>query len=336
MIRSNCCACVCFLLLFSSCEETKPVIFTVNGPIAPDQMGITLPHEHVMVDFIGADSIKPGRYNEEEVFQKALPYLLELKAVGCQTLIECTPAFLGRDVKLLRRLARASGLHLLTNTGYYGATGHKFVPANAFSETAEQLASRWIDEYENGIEGTGIRPGFVKLAADKGPLTDVQKKIIEAGAMTHLATGLTIAVHSGDGAAAREELTILQAKGVAPEAFVWIHAQNEKDSMIFKEIAAKGAWVEFDAISPESIPQHVQLLKFMKANGLLRRTLLSHDAGWYEVGVPEGGNFRRYTTLFTDVLAILRMEGFSETEIDQILRKNPAAAFAVRIRTGHP
>lgn len=320
------------LLLVFSCQEKQLHLITVTGEIPASSAGITLAHEHILVDFIGADSITPGRYNADTVFQYVLPYLLELKPLGIKTFIEFTPNYLGRDPLLLKRLSEASGLNIITNTGYYGAVGEKYLPKHVHTETAEQLAQRWIDEFNNGIEGTGIRPGFMKLSADQGPLTAAQKKIMKAGALAHLKTGLTIAVHSGDGNAAKEELAIFTANGVAPDAFIWVHAQNEKNFEVFKAMASQGVWVEFDNVHPEAIEAYVGFLKFMKENNLLHRTLLSHDAGWYDVIDPQSVTFRGYTALSTLLIPRLKENGFTENEIDLLIRKNPAEAFSIRVR----
>lgn len=320
------------LFLLLSCQENASYLVTVTGKIPASTAGITLAHEHILVDFIGADSIRPGRYNPDTVFHHVLPYLLELKPLGIQTFFEFTPNYLGRDVMLLKRLAEASGLNIITNTGYYGAVGEKYLPSHAHTETAEQLAQRWVEEFNNGIDGTGIRPGFIKLSADQAPLTEAQKKIMKAGAITHLNTGLTIAVHSGDGNAAKEELAIFMANGVAPDAFIWVHAQNEKNFEVFKEMASQGVWVEFDYVHPETIEQYVSFLKFMKANNLLHRTLLSHDAGWYDVVDPQSITFRGYTAISTLLIPRLKEEGFTENEIDLLIRKNPAKAFSVQVK----
>ena len=144
------------------------------------------------------------------------PSLKRLRAVGCQALVECTPAYLGRDPILLKRLADASEVTILTNTGYYGARQGKFLPAHAFKEWADQLAARWLNDWRAGIEGTGIRPGFIKIGVDGGPLTDVNRKLVQAAARTHLQSGLTIAAHTGDGQAALEQLEILAQEGVEP------------------------------------------------------------------------------------------------------------------------
>ncbi len=315
-----------------SCQEKSTYLLAVSGKLRASETGVTLAHEHILVDFIGADSITPGRYNQDTVFNQVLSYLIELKPLGIQTLIEFTPNYLGRDVKLLKRLSEASGINIVTNTGYYGAVNEKYLPKHVFTESAEQLAHRWIDEFNNGIDGTSIRPGFMKLSADQGPLTEAQRKTMKAGAIAHLETGMTVAVHSGDGAAAKEELKILMANGVAPDAFIWVHAQNEKDFNVFNEMASKGVWVEFDYVHPETIEQYVTFVKYMKENNLLHRTLISHDAGWYDVVNPDAVAFRGYTALHTMLLPRLREEGFTSAEIDQLIHKNPSEAFAIRIR----
>jgi phosphotriesterase-related protein len=325
------------LAAFSGCSSPKVgrvhgQVMTALGPIDPDQMGTTLSHEHVLVDFIGAAKVSRDRYNPDEAFATALPHVQRVQALGCQTLVECTPAYLGRDPVLLQRLALATKLHILTNTGYYGAAQNKFLPAHALTDTADQLAARWFHDWREGIEETGVRPGFIKIGVDAGTLSELHRKLVRAAARTHLATGLTIAAHTGNGAAALDELATLREERVAGSAFIWVHAQNESNPDTHVRAAEGGAWVEFDGISPQSIARHVELVKNMKARGLLKRVLLSQDAGWYHVGEPGGGNFRPYDTLFTEFVPALRREGFRELEIRQMLVENPREAFTIRVR----
>ena len=298
----------------------------------PEQLGATLPHEHVLVDFIGADQVSRQRYDRDEVFSVVLPHLKRLRSAGCRALVECTPAWLGRDPLLLKRLADASGLTILTNTGYYGARQGKFLPAHAFEETADQLAGRWLHEWREGIEGTGIRPGFIKIGVDGGPLTDVNRKLVQAAARTHLQSGLTIAAHTGDGQAALEQLEILRAEGVSPSAWIWVHAQNEQNGDLHVRAGRQGAWVEFDGVGPQSIDRHVGLVETMRKHELLDRVLISHDAGWYSVGEPRGGDFRPYDTLFTDFLPALKTAGLSDSDIELLTVTNPAKAFSIGVR----
>src|SRR4030095_12613987 len=135
-------------------KASRAEIMTVLGPIRPRELGPTLSHEHIFLDFIGAEQVSRDRYDPEEVFQTALPHLRLLKDCGCQCLVECTPAYIGRDPLLLKRLAADSAIHVLTNTGYYGATNNRYLPRHAVTETADELAARWLVEWRDGIEGT--------------------------------------------------------------------------------------------------------------------------------------------------------------------------------------
>ena len=176
--------------------DTNRQINTVLGPIPPSDLGPTLIHEHVLVDIVGAGRIAPGRYDGGEVAGVVLPHLKQLRSLGCRTFVDCTPAYQGRDPDLLARLSQSSGLHILTNTGFYGAAGGKYIPEFAFSATAEDLAARWTGEFQAGIPPTGIRPALIKVGVDAGPLSKINSKLVSAAALTHLRTGMVIASHT--------------------------------------------------------------------------------------------------------------------------------------------
>ncbi|MEJ7646419.1 MAG: phosphotriesterase [Chryseolinea sp.] len=313
-------------------SKEKEKVMTISGPMDADAMGFTLTHEHVLADFIGAEKYSKDRYDANDVYKTALPRLVELKNTGCKTFVDCSPAYLGRDVILLKKLADASGLNIITNTGYYGAVQEKFLPRHVYTETAEQLAARWTKEFHEGIEGTGIKPGFIKTSTDIAPLTVAQRKIITAAALTHQATGLTMLVHTGNGAAANEQVKILKDVGVDPSARVWTHSQNEPDMKYHIEAAQQNCWVAFDGVSPESVDSNVGYLQRMKSEKLLERVLVSQDSGWYNVGEPSGGDFKPYTTIANLLIPKLKENGFTPHELDLLFKKNPAEAFAIKVR----
>ena len=316
----------------SRAAETRPLMVeTVRGPIPASTLGRVLPHEHVLVDFVGADLVSPSRYDANQVFETVLPHLKRVRELGAQSLFECTPEFLGRDPRLLARLSEASGLHLITNTGFYGARQNKFVPRFAQRENAQQLSARWIGEVRDGIAHTGIRPGFIKSAVDSEPqLSIFHRTLVAAAALTHAATGLTIAVHTGRGPALAE-LDVLREHRVAPSAFIWVHAHGGRDNDIFAA-ADRGAWLSFDGLNGPTIARHLFLCTEMKKRGHLARVLLSHDAGWFDPAKPKGGEFRPFDLLFTTFIPKLLESGFSSAEIDQLTIRNPAEAFAIRPR----
>lgn len=311
--------------------EAAPFIQTVRGPVAAAALGRTLPHEHVLVDFVGAAAVSPARYDADRVFASVLPHLRRIQELGAQALFEATPAFIGRDPRLLARLSAATGLHLVTNTGLYGARQNAFLPDYAHTESAAQLAARWIAEARDGLDGTVIRPGFIKSGVDPEPqLSVLHRKLVVAAALTQQATGLAIAVHTGRGPGL-EVLAVAREHGSAPEGFIWVHAQGGRDDDLFAA-ADRGAWLSFDGLNGPTLPRHLTLCREMKRRGHLGRILLSHDAGWYDPAKPDGGVFRPFDLLFTAFLPALREQGFTEAEIDRLTIGNPAAAYAVRPR----
>ena len=308
---------------------------TVRGWIDASDMGLTLPHEHALVSFqpYAEWARQPHAYDRDEVVRVVLPRLRRLRELGCRTFVDATPMNVGRDPALLRRLSEESGLHVLTPTGNYAARENGFLPPHVFSIGTESLADRWIREWTDGIDGTGIRPGFIKLGFNGRALSDVERKLIHAAALTHRETGLTIGAHTGPAVAALEQLAVLEREGEHPSAWIWIHAQSERDTAQHIAAARRGAWIEFDGIDSRSLEQHVGLVTRLRDAGLLDQVLISQDAGWYNVGQPRGGTFRSYEVVFTEFLPALRARGFSAAEIDTLLVRNPARAFSVSVRT---
>ncbi len=260
------------------------------------------------------------------------PHLREVRRRGFVTFIDATPAYIGRDPYVLQKLSRLVGLQIVTNTGYYGAAGDKFVPDHARGESAEELAARWTKEWKEGIVATGIRPGFIKIGVDAGSLSEIDRKLVEAASLTHLQTGLTIACHTGEGTAALEVLSAVEKARVAPDALIIVHADGITPQETHFKLASRGAWIEYDGVGAKATEQHVELILAMLGRGFGQRLLLSHDAGWYNAGEPEGGKVRPYTAISDKLLPALEKAGVAGRTIEQILVENPRRAFTVRVR----
>jgi phosphotriesterase-related protein len=137
---------------------------------------IWLSYEHILVDFIGADNIQLDIWNHDTIIKLGMSFLDELKDFNVKYFVDATPDYLGRDVLLLERISKLSGIKIITNTGFYGAVGNKYIPEYAFEMLAEDLAEVWINEYKNGIAGTNIKPGFIKIGIDNAePMDSLHK-----------------------------------------------------------------------------------------------------------------------------------------------------------------
>ena len=338
-MRNLLCFTVCLALagLLSCSQESEQVIMTVLGPIPASQMGTTLSHEHVLVDFIGADSTGYHRWDKQDVVIAVKPYLDEIQVHQVSTLVECTPAYLGRDPWILKILSKQTGMHLITNTGYYGAHNNLFVPAEFYELTAEELSRIWVDEFENGIEGSGVKPGFIKIAVDVDEvLSKEHVKIITAAAFTQQKTGMVIASHTGPDAPAFEQISILQTHGVDPSRFIWVHAQGGSLEGNIRA-AELGAWISLDNVnlnrqqgSEFDIAWYADRIWDLKEAGYLNRVLISHDAGWYKPEEENGGSFRGFTGIFTALIPALREQGLTQDDINLLLEINPRNAFLIR------
>ena len=305
----------------------QKMIMTVTGPAAPEELGLALAHEHVMSTF-GADPERYPTYPVEQLLAQVLPYLARLKSLGLSALFDATAAFFGRHPELLRRISDESGLLLVTNTGYYAAASQRYVPRHVLTETSQQIADRWTREWQDGIDETGIRPGFIKTAVGDGPLSEVPEKLIRAAALTHLQTGLTIQTHTGDNpAAAFAMLDLLEREGVSPSAWVWVHAHAVPSIEPLLRAARRGAWISLDGISDRSAAHILSQLQALKSEGFLGQVLLSHDGDSF----TSDGGLRPYEYLLTTFLPQLKQNGFSQAELDQMTIHNPAQAFAVSI-----
>jgi phosphotriesterase-related protein len=328
------------LFISVSCTSTpneELPIMTVNGPIGTSEMDTTLVHEHVLVDWIGADSTGYHRWDREQVVERVLPYFLEAKEKGVNTIFELTPAYLGRDPFILSELSEQSGLNVITNTGFYGAVDNTYMPQLAYERSAEEIAKIWIDEFENGIEGSDIRPGFMKISvAVEEPLSELHQKIVDAAITTHLATGLTITSHTIGDVPALEQIDRLKSHGVSPNAWVWTHAQSGTLEGNLKA-AGEGAWISLDNVNDEgngtgNIGWIADRIAQLNEAGFLNQVLISHDAGFFEAGSNGNGDFRGYTDIFDYLIPELKDRGFSNEEIDQLIVQNPQEAYGIRVR----
>ena len=321
------------ILLFIGCSVSKEQfsICDVNGLHKADLNPIWLSHEHILVDFIGADHIQNSHWDHSDVVKEVTPYLKALKKYKVNYFVDATPKYLGRDVVLLEKLSKLTGIKIVTNTGLYGARNNKFIPEHLKASTAEELSKEWIREFENGIDGTSIKPGFIKIGIDNSDtLSIMHQRIVKAAAYTHLKTGLTIASHTGKAKGLWPQLAILETMGVSPEAFIWVHAHAEKKNKNYLEAAKLGCWISLDGVG-SNLEKFLEKILYAKDHGILDRILISHDAGWYDPQ-KENQTIKPYTAIFEKLYPALKSRGFTDEEFNLLVSINPSKAFNISVR----
>jgi len=321
------------LLLFvvTSCSSPRHDrwLQTTDGPVPLSRTGVVLPHEHIFTDLRGPDATGYGEADADDVVRVMKPLLEAAKAQGVDVLVECTTIGVGRNVPVLARLAKETGLRIVVPTGVYGRAN--FAP-KAYREMKEPELTQWmIKEIREGIEGTGVKAGFIKIASSEKELKPLEQKFLRTAARAARETGVVIASHTTSGAVAALQADILEEERLPLDRFIWVHSQAEPDLKIHKQLAARGVYVEIDSIGGSSKDDErlIATIKELIAAGHRDRILLSQDAGWYNPGQASGGQQRPYTYLLGTFVPKLRASGLDTETIRLLTVENPRRAFAL-------
>lgn len=297
------------------------MINTVLGQISPRDLGKTLMHEHIMIDYRDADWQTDSLYSRQEVVQTMIPFLEKLKKAGCATFVDATPPGCGRDVLVLKECALRTGINFIASTGAF--RGKRIFSAIRQMGITD-IGKTWIKEFTDGIDDTGIKPGLIKIAFADGSISEMQKKILRAAMLTSMQTGLAIQAHIILPETMREVLRILEVEDFPLGSFIWAHADCQEDLSAMLEIGKQGIWIQLDSIGYKPYKTHLEMLNELITAGLLERLLISQDRGWYIVGSDKGKFINPYHLLFTEFLPFCRTSGLSEAIIKQLLIFNPA------------
>jgi len=320
------------VILLLSCQTGKPdkKIFSVQGPVDSSDLGMSFTHEHLFSNY-GKEISNTSNYDSLALFDQVMPYVKHLKSLGVQTIFDCTTAYFGRRVDFLKKIADSTGIQIITNTGFYGAANDRYIPEFAYKATAQTISKIWIDEFENGIDATSIKPGFIKLAFDDGEApSEIDKKLFEAGVLAHLRTGLALAVHTGKNIeAVNIQHQLLNKYNVDMSAWIWTHANKVEEDHLLIEWAEKGAWISLDGVKKSNTGEYIRRIKLFKQKKLLNKLLLSHDGN----GFPGGEKIRPFEAIYTRLIPAMLDNGLTESDVNQILVENPKAAFTISIRS---
>lgn len=302
-------------------------LWTTLGPLAENNVGVILPHEHIFVDLGPIEAESYRRASVDEVVAVMVPYLLDARKAGITALVECTPEGVGRRVDIVKAVADAADFPVVVATGVYR---EPWVPHWVHAARESELTAWMVDELTDQVGDTGVRAAWIKLSAGDDGITPVEAKILRAAAQAGRETGALIGSHTIRGRVVRDQLNIIEAAGYRADRFVWIHTQAEPDFALHVEMARRGCWLEYDAIGSEwfSDDWFVEHIHRVLDAGLGGQLLLSHDRGWYDPSKPRGGTQLPYTYLSEIFLPKLRDSGIDDADIRQLTTQNPWRAFA--------
>jgi predicted metal-dependent phosphotriesterase family hydrolase len=300
---------------------------TVLGPIEPDDLGFTLPHEHTQIALWHI----PDRWDYWQLTRDEPVILEELaayRAAGGSGLVDLTPAGVGRDPDWLVGLARASGLHLVMGAGWYRGA---YYPAtlDVDRRSVDSLADALVREAIDGVGEHGVRPGILgEIGTDKPWVSAVEERVHRAVARASRRTGLAITTHAVLSPVGLDQLAIFEAEGADPTRIVIGHADSYPHLAHYLAIIERGANIEFDFLGMSFNPAErhgegriVDLLRALLSRGHVEHIFLSQDVCHDSQLRHYEGN--GYTYLADTFLPRLRAVGVSDAEIDTMTIANP-------------
>jgi phosphotriesterase-related protein len=332
---------------------------TVLGPIRPEDLGVTLMHEHVLASMASHWS-EPADAEDRAICREPLtlerlwrvranPNLLldncelqdrdlalrelgRFRQVGGGTVVEMSSRGLARDPAGLVEIARSTGLHVVCGTGYYVAASH---PKGTADRSADDLAGEMVEEIRAGIAGTAVRAGAIGEIGVSEPMAPAERTVLRAAARAHAATGALVVIHPGAGPASIVAVAdLLEAEGVPPARVVLGHAEERLrgDLDAMRRLLHRGFTLGFDTFGRDlympwrrrqhpSDAQRIEALAAVVAAGFARQVVLSQDLAWKHELTAFGGY--GYAHVLRTIVPRLRDAGVAAGAIEEMLVANP-------------
>lgn len=296
------------------------IVRTVLGDIDPSDLGVTYAHEHLIID--SPTVAKEWPHIHLPSTQDAIEEVSLCASAGVGAMIDAMPTGSGRNLEKLAEVTRATGVHVVAASGMHTA---KYYPGIDWAgDGADDLASRFVGEIQNGI--AGLRPGILKVATSGSEVSTPERELFLAAAIVHAETQVPVLTHCEEGAGAVAQVELLNDVGIPLDRVILSHTDKVADRGYHREILASGANVEYD----QALRQHLagstataQLVAEMWEEGFGSQILLGTDGArrslwtaldgspglaWLRVGFP----------------TVLAAHGVGETQAETMFVSNPA------------
>jgi phosphotriesterase-related protein len=310
----------------------------VLGRIDTQDLVLTLMHEHICAASAGILRAWPELLGgREALIEHCAGILQQARAeAGVRTIVDVTPLDLGRDIQLMQEVARRSGVQVIACTGHW-----LDISRSIASRTVDELAAFFIREIEDGIEGTDVRAGIIKVANDVEGVTEVGEKLLRAVARAHRRTHVPISTHThAPSRIGSRQADIFEDEGVDLRRVYVGHSNDSTDLDYLSSLMRRGCWLGLDRypggrVAGPKWGERTDILKQLIDAGYAGQMLLSHDSPLATTlgptdRMPETRTqFNPDSILFIHrkVLPRLRRLGVSSATIDLITIDNPRRFF---------
>jgi predicted metal-dependent phosphotriesterase family hydrolase len=330
------------------------VVQSVTGPVGPEDLGITLPHEHV---FINMSPTEP-RDGYMTVWEERKADIERFLAAGGRTLLDVTngelsnyaaPVYFDRDpahavqnpitgsrsvanVMATKAMAQETGATVILGTGHYF---ERYFDVDWFERNStEQIARYLVADLEEGFPGTDVRAGFIgEVASDLPYITAREERSFRASGRAAARTGVMVSTHAPTFPTAETQIDLLESEGVDPSRIVIGHTDTVKALQYSIDLLERGVYIEYDCMmavkSGGSIAEHelqrrVDYLKALVDLGHAERILLSQDVSQRSHQHALGGP--GLTFIFDEFADAAVAAGIDRSVLEMIWTDNPRRA----------
>lgn len=331
-------------------------VLTVNGPVEPDSLGATMAHEHIFInrnhrnrpapttatrvrfylkpltmDMLGA--VTMGYSNRDNLIlgdeTTALQELADYRKRGGGTLVDVTSIGLGRDPAALRRVSKATGIHVVMGTGW---DTRALDPRDLEERSLDDLTRELVRDVTSGVGNSGIRSGIIGEVATGGDsLSAVATKVIRAAGRASRITGAPVSLHTDGSGSGRTHamLDLLEAEGTDLGRVILGNCDNlVRDLPSLTGLLKRGVYVEFDGISEFHMLRQaataahvgdgiVELIRL----GYLERILISQNVD-QKIDLKAYGGMG-YTFVLEKFVDHLKRKGVGDEQIRSLIYENP-------------
>lgn len=339
----------------------SPAVMTVLGPVPADALGITLMHEHLLIDATTwwHRPTDPSRTDLSEVpvscaiygelrmdpfvnrdncllqdVSTAIEEVQQFARLGGRTVVDPTCRGIGRDPRGLQTIARATSLHIVMGTGFYLEPSH---PPEVRRMSVEALADLMAADVLEGVDG--VRAGIIGEIGVSAAFTPQEHKVLRAAARAQLRARVPLSVHlPGWERHGHRVLDTIADEGVDLRHVILCHMNPSLDDPEYQmSLADRGAYLEYDMIGMDYFfadqtaqspcdEENASALRRLVDGGYLCHLLLSQDV-FLKMMLTRYGGFG-YAYVLRHFAPRLRRHGITDSQITTMLVDNPRRVFS--------
>ena len=322
-------------------------VSTVTGPVEVEKLGRTLMHEHFLYGYNGFQGDATlGGFREEEYTQACLQAVADARAYGINTIVDATTNECGRNVRFLKKIANMTGMNIICSTGFYfqAETSYAYWHFRSLMANVEdEIYEMMMTELTEGIEGTDIKAGVIKLASSLYEITPMEEVFFKAAARAQKDSGCVIITHTQNGTMGPEQAKLLTECGADPKKIAIGHMCGNTDIAYHEAVLKYGVFDSFDRFGLEGAlfktptdEQRIDVIKALIDKGYGDKILLGHDSVNVNLGRPMKMNdFMKDALKNANIRGVgervipgLRARGASDAQIEALLTGNPTALFS--------